>query len=204
MNLALNLEIALEGIKANKLRSALTMLGIIIGVAAVIVLMSIGTGTQATVTARISSLGSNLIFIRSGAPQQGNVRQAQGSGVNLTLEDAAALDDPVLAPAVALVAPETSTGGQIIAGNLNVNSRITGVLDGEIGVPGGLGPGKSVHPLLHPALQLIHGQAFQERARIPQQRQRRAARDGLHPRGQLQQAGLLMGVEREQHLRANS
>ena len=129
MNLALNLEIALEGIKANKLRSALTMLGIIIGVAAVIVLMSIGTGTQATVTARISSLGSNLIFIRSGAPQQGNVRQAQGSGVNLTLEDAEALDDPVLAPAVALVAPETSTGGQIIAGNLNVNSRITGVTD---------------------------------------------------------------------------
>ncbi len=129
MNLALNVEIALEGIKANKLRSALTMLGIIIGVAAVIVLMSIGTGTQATVTARISSLGSNLIFIRSGAPQQGNVRQAQGSGVNLTLEDAEALDDPVLAPAVALVAPETSTGGQIIAGNLNVNSRITGVTD---------------------------------------------------------------------------
>ncbi len=129
MNLALNVEIALEGIKANKLRSALTMLGIIIGVAAVIVLMSIGTGTQATVTARISSLGSNLIFVRSGAPQQGNVRQAQGSGVNLTLEDAEALDDPVLAPAVALVAPETSTGGQIIAGNLNVNSRITGVTD---------------------------------------------------------------------------
>ena len=129
MNLALNVEIALEGIKANKLRSALTMLGIIIGVAAVIVLMSIGTGTQATVTARISSLGSNLIFVRSGAPQQGNVRQAQGSGVNLTLEDAEALDDPVLAPSVALVAPETSTGGQIIAGNLNVNSRITGVTD---------------------------------------------------------------------------
>ena len=129
MNLALNLEIALEGIIANKLRSALTMLGIIIGVAAVIVLMSIGTGTQATITARISSLGSNLIFVRSGAPQQGNVRQAQGSGVNLTLEDAEALDDPVLAPSVALVAPETSTGGQIIAGSLNVNSRITGVTD---------------------------------------------------------------------------
>jgi len=99
MNLGLNLSIALDGLKANKLRAALTMLGIIIGVAAVIVLMSIGKGTQSQVTARITALGSNLVFVRPGAPQQGGVRQAQGSAATLTLEDAESLADPVRAPA---------------------------------------------------------------------------------------------------------
>ena len=129
MNFSQHLGIAFEGIRANKLRSVLTMLGIIIGVAAVIVLMSIGTGTQATITARITSLGSNLVFVRSGAPQQGGVRQAQGSGVSLTLEDADALDDPFLAPSVTLVAPEVRTFGQVVARNLNVNTRVTGVTE---------------------------------------------------------------------------
>ncbi|MEK7216230.1 MAG: ABC transporter permease, partial [Chloroflexota bacterium] len=111
MNLIQNLWLALDGIKANKLRSALTMLGIIIGVGAVIVLMSIGTGTQATVTSRISSLGSNLVFVRPGATQQGGVRTATGSAISLTLEDAQALE---AADGVEAVAPETQTFGQIV------------------------------------------------------------------------------------------
>src|SRR2546421_4077104 len=105
MNIGLSIGIALEGLKANKLRAALTMLGILIGVAAVIVLMSIGQGTQASVTARISSLGSNLVFVRPGAPRQNGVQQAQGSSQNLTLQDAQALTNPQDAPAVAAVAP---------------------------------------------------------------------------------------------------
>ncbi|MBI2887183.1 MAG: ABC transporter permease [Chloroflexi bacterium] len=129
MNLRQNLGIALESLRANKLRSALTMLGIIIGVAAVIVLMSIGSGTQATVVSRISSLGSNLVFVRPGAPQQGGVRQAQGSAATLTMEDAEALNDPARAPSIALVAPEFSTGGQVVAGNRNVSSRVVGVTE---------------------------------------------------------------------------
>ena len=129
MNLRLNLSIALDGLRANKLRAALTMLGIIIGVGAVIVLMSIGKGTQTSVTSRISALGSNLVFVRPGAPQQGGVRQAQGSSQSLTLEDAEALVDPVDAPSVALVAPEVQTQSQVVAGNKNARTRIVGVTE---------------------------------------------------------------------------
>ena len=99
MRIRQNLGIAWDGIRANKLRSSLTMLGMIIGVAAVIVLMSIGSGTQASVTSRISSLGSNLVFVRpGGAPTQGGVRQAQGSSASLTYEDAQALAAPGAVP----------------------------------------------------------------------------------------------------------
>ena len=129
MNLSHNLIIAFEGLKANKLRSVLTMLGIIIGVGAVIVLMSIGTGTQATVTARITSLGTNLVFVRPGAAQQDGVRQAQGSAASLTLEDAEALADPTRVPAAELVAPEVQSFGQVVAGSINVNSRVLGVTE---------------------------------------------------------------------------
>ncbi|MSQ09955.1 MAG: FtsX-like permease family protein [Dehalococcoidia bacterium] len=123
-----NLGIAWDGIRANKLRSSLTMLGMIIGVAAVIVLMSIGTGTQASITSRISSLGSNLVFVRpGGAPIQGGVRQAQGSAGSLTFEDAQVLAAPGAVPGALAVAPETATRQQLVAGNLNTNTNIRGV-----------------------------------------------------------------------------
>ncbi len=127
MRLGQNLAIALDGIRANKLRAALTMLGIIIGVAAVIVLMSIGSGTQAQISSRITSLGSNLIFVRAGgAPQQGGVRQAQGSAATLTLDDAAALGGGAV-PSLSGVAPEVGSRSQVVAGNLNANTNIRGV-----------------------------------------------------------------------------
>ena len=129
MNVAMLLGIAFDSLQANKLRAFLTMLGIVIGVAAVIVLMSIGSGTQATVTSRITSLGTNLVFVRPGAPQQNGVRSAQGSAATLTLDDAEALADPNLAPSIALVAPESRTSSQLVVGGINVNSRITGVTE---------------------------------------------------------------------------
>ncbi len=128
MRLLQNLSIAFDGIRANKLRASLTMLGMIIGVSAVIVLMSIGSGTQAMVTSRISSLGSNLIFVRpGGAPQQGAVQQAQGSAASLTLQDAQALAADGAVPGVANISAEVDSRAQVVAGNLNTNTSIRGV-----------------------------------------------------------------------------
>ncbi|MSP12418.1 MAG: FtsX-like permease family protein [Chloroflexi bacterium] len=119
-----SIRVALTAIVANKLRSALTMLGIIIGVGAVIALMSIGRGAQASITDQISSIGTNLVFVRPGAVNQGGVRTAQGAAATLTYDDALALQN---VSNIAAVAPEFGTGGQVIYQGQNVNTRITGV-----------------------------------------------------------------------------
>ncbi len=85
MDLIETIHVALEALSANKLRSALTMLGIVIGVGAVIALMSIGSGAQAAIAANIKSLGSNLITITPGAVSQGGVSQGNGSAQTLTI-----------------------------------------------------------------------------------------------------------------------
>ena len=92
---------ALSSLGANKLRAGLTVLGIVIGVAAVITLMSMGRGAQATITDRIESLGTNLLFVRPGSVTQAGVSGGQGSAGTLTLNDAYALVDPLFAPGVA-------------------------------------------------------------------------------------------------------
>jgi putative ABC transport system permease protein len=122
-----SLRLALRALQANKLRSALTMLGIIIGVSAVISLMSIGNGATAQITNQIQSMGSNLLFISPGATQQAGVRQAQGTQPTLTLEDANALANPDDLPMITAVAPEVNGFGQVVAGASNVNTRILGV-----------------------------------------------------------------------------
>ena len=127
MSLVKTLRTALTALTTNKMRSSLTVLGIIIGVAAVIALMSIGQGSQAAVTSNIESLGTNLLFVRPGATTTGLVRGAQGSADTLTLEDANALADPTLAPSVAAVAPEVDTFGQVVAGSENARTQIIGV-----------------------------------------------------------------------------
>ena len=127
MSLVETFRVALGSLVANKLRSALTMLGIIIGVGAVIALMSVGEGAQASVTAQIRSMGTNLLFITPGATTTGGVRSAAGTAPTLTYEDAQAIADPNNVPEVAEVAPEASFFGQVIAGGNNVNTRITGV-----------------------------------------------------------------------------
>jgi len=127
MNLRESLVTALRSLRANKVRSGLTMLGIIIGVAAVIAMLSIGRGAQAAITSQIQSMGTNLLFVQPGAVEQGGVRQASGSAQTLTYEDALAIADPNNCPGVALVAPEVSTFGQIVYQGNNVNARVQGV-----------------------------------------------------------------------------
>ena len=122
-----SLKVALAALTDNKLRSVLTLLGMVIGVGAVISVMSIGRGSSAAITEQIESIGSNLIFVRAAASFQGGVRGAQGSAATLTLDDAQALADSVLTPDVLAVAPEISTFSQARAGRENVNTRIIGV-----------------------------------------------------------------------------
>jgi putative ABC transport system permease protein len=127
MSLRLVLITAISSLAANKLRAGLTLLGIVIGVAAVISLLSIGRGAQDAITERIQTLGTNLLFIRPGGTTQGGVFGGQGSASTLTLEDAFALQDAVMAPSVKAVAPELGTSGQIVAGRENTFTQITGV-----------------------------------------------------------------------------
>ena len=118
---------ALAAMNSNKLRSGLTLLGIIIGVTAVIALTGIGRGAQESITARIEALGTNLLFVQPGATNVLGFVGLQGSGTSLTLEDSEALRDPVLAPSVVDVAPEITTFGQIVFERENVGTQIVGV-----------------------------------------------------------------------------
>ena len=120
------LSTAWEGVKTHKLRSFLTMLGIIIGVASVITLMSIGKGTTAQILSNIQSMGANLVTIRPGAGfGPGGVRGAGGSTQTLTMEDAQAIAEQV--SYVSAVAPYYSSNLQLVVGGENTNSQVTGV-----------------------------------------------------------------------------
>ena len=119
--------IALRSLSSNKLRSALTMLGIIIGVGAVIALMSIGRGAQAGILASIQANGTNLLYVSPGSTSSGGVNQGAGSASTLTLADANALANQDDAPAIAAVAPEYSSGGQVVYQGQNTRTRITGI-----------------------------------------------------------------------------
>lgn len=123
MNLLQSAHIALRSIGANKLRAGLTMLGIIIGVMAVITMLSIGRGMQNMVTAQISSIGTNLLFVRPGSSQQGGVRQQEAQGT-LTRQDAEAL---MAIPDVVAVAPQIDGFGQVAYMGNNAVGRIVGV-----------------------------------------------------------------------------
>ena len=117
---------AWEGARTHKLRSSLTILGIVIGVAAVISLMSIGRGTQAQILSNIESLGSNLITVTPGMSfERGGVMRPTGSTSTLTLEDAQAIAKQ--ATYVTAVAPYSSSNQQLIFGSNNMNAQIIGV-----------------------------------------------------------------------------
>ncbi len=122
-----NVRVALDGLLVNKLRSSLTMLGIVIGVGAVIALMSIGQGARASITEQITSIGTNLLVVIPGRLEQGGVRGASGSAANLTYEDALAIADPRNVPDARLVAPTYGQSTQVIFGAANVNASVTGV-----------------------------------------------------------------------------
>jgi putative ABC transport system permease protein len=123
MSLGALLKLALRALAVNKLRSALTMLGIIIGVAAVIVMVAVGAGAQARVEEQIRSLGSNLLLILSGARTQGGVRLGVGSNYTLSEDDALAINREV---PEALAAPALRGGAQVIWGNANWATQIYG------------------------------------------------------------------------------
>jgi putative ABC transport system permease protein len=111
------------GLSTHKLRSFLTILGVVIGVASVITLMSVGKGAQASILSNIESIGTDLVTVRPGAFMFGGVRG--GMSETLTMEDAEAIAEQV--PNVSAVAPTYSSNLQVIVGSENMNSSITGV-----------------------------------------------------------------------------
>ena len=116
---------ALGALRVNKLRTALTMLGIIIGVAAVIAMVSVGAGAQERIAEQIRSMGSNLIVIFPGAQTSGGIRWGLGSQQTLTEEDSRAI--AVEVPAVEVAAPTVRGSAQTVFGNLNWSTVIQGV-----------------------------------------------------------------------------
>jgi putative ABC transport system permease protein len=127
MDLLNIIRVAFRALQRNKMRAALTMLGIIIGVSAVVAMVSIGQGAQAAVAAQIDSIGTNLLFVSAGAQNVGGVRSGTGdTGTNtLTVEDLDAIKREV--PSVSMVTPSVNTRGQLVAGNMNWNTQIQGV-----------------------------------------------------------------------------
>jgi putative ABC transport system permease protein len=119
------LKIALRALRRNILRSFLTMLGIIVGIASVIVGVSMGTGAKAEVDKRIASMGQNLITVMSGNMSRGGVRGGFGGRPNLTVADYEALRKEV--PGVTAASPEARTQSQIVVGNQNSNVQVSGV-----------------------------------------------------------------------------
>ena len=117
--------IALRALARNKLRSFLTMLGIIIGVGAVIAMVAIGEGAKATIRAQIASLGTNVLIIVPGTTSQGGVRIGFGTVNTLTDGDAKAIREEVRS--IAFVSPILRRGEQVVAGNLNWGTIVHGV-----------------------------------------------------------------------------
>ncbi len=125
MSLRDAIAIAFRALNSNRLRSALTTLGMIIGVSSVIVLIAVGQGAQKGVQDRIRGLGTNLLFVRPAAATEGGARGQQGGGSTLTLADAEALAAAAL-PGVEGVAPQITIPAQAIAGGNNLGVTIVG------------------------------------------------------------------------------
>jgi putative ABC transport system permease protein len=120
--------LALLALVANKARTGLTMLGVVIGVAAVVTMMAVGAGAQARVEGQIRSLGSNLIIVLSGSITTGGVRLGAGSQLTITEDDARAIEREV--DSVQVAAPMVRGGVQVIAGNANWSTALFGVTPG--------------------------------------------------------------------------
>src|SRR5215470_6364107 len=124
MSLLMTLRIALKALNRNKMRTVLTMLGMIIGVGAVITMVALGRGAQATIEEQVKSAGTNVININAGNFTQGGVRQGQGMSSTLTAEDATALRQ---VPGVQYVSAGVNSRAQVIASNQNWSTQIQGV-----------------------------------------------------------------------------
>lgn len=125
MNLLATLRVALNALRVNLLRSVLTMLGIIIGVAAVITMLAVGSGAEARIKEQIKSLGSNLMIITAGARTANGARIGTGITPDLTEDDAAAITREV--PEVEAVAPTYRGSAQVVFGNANWATQVFGI-----------------------------------------------------------------------------
>ncbi len=124
INIPSTLRISFRALKVNKMRSALTMLGIIIGVGAVIAMLAVGTGASKRIAEQISSMGSNLLIILPGATTAGGVRMGSGTQPTLTMGDADAMQKEC--PAVSDVAPILSGIAQVVYGHQNWSTGVVG------------------------------------------------------------------------------
>ncbi|MGD2078088.1 MAG: ABC transporter permease [Chloroflexota bacterium] len=124
MSLWESFKIALRSLSGNKMRSALTMLGIVIGVASVVTMVAVGSGAQTQVAEQIRSLGANVLMVLPGAAREGAARQGSGTGHTLTEGDAEAIGNRL--PTVEAAAPAVRGTVQLIAGNQNWNTKVNG------------------------------------------------------------------------------
>lgn len=124
MELWQSLKIALRALQVNKMRSFLTMLGIIIGIAAVIAMIAIGTGARKIISDQIASMGSNLILVIPGTTTAGGLRAGAGTTPTLTYDDLKAIRSEL--PSVALAAPTVRGTAQVVYGNMNWSTVVMG------------------------------------------------------------------------------
>jgi putative ABC transport system permease protein len=124
MKFFVTLRLAARALRRNKMRTILTMLGMIIGVGAVIVTVSLGNGAKAQVEAQIASLGQNVVLVFNGSFNRGGVRSGFGGAGTLTVDDAAALQREI--PEIITISPERRYNAQIAAGDLNWSTSIIG------------------------------------------------------------------------------
>jgi len=127
VNFLESIRVSLRALRANKLRSALTMLGIIIGVAAVIAMVGIGNGATASITSQIQGMGSNLLTISPDQSNSGGVNGGAGSSNSLTMDDVAKIQ---IGTAVKAVAPVASSNAQVVLSSGNTSTSITGTTEG--------------------------------------------------------------------------
>jgi putative ABC transport system permease protein len=124
MSIIMTFRIAIRALNRNKMRTALTMLGMIIGVGAVITMVALGNGAQVSIEQAVQSAGTNVIMVQAGNFSSGGVRGGMGAAASLTVEDADAIRQ---VPGVQyLVETINNRGGQIVAGNQNWNTRVEG------------------------------------------------------------------------------
>jgi putative ABC transport system permease protein len=124
MDFLQTLKIALRALRTNKMRSFLTMLGIIIGIAAVIAMMAVGSGASYVISQQIASIGSNIILVIPGSTTSGGLRTGSGGAQTLTSDDAKAIMNEC--PSVSLAAGTVRTSAQVVYGNLNWSTVIMG------------------------------------------------------------------------------
>ncbi|GAB6174177.1 ABC transporter permease [Paradesulfitobacterium aromaticivorans] len=125
MNFLESVRVSLRALRANKLRSILTMLGIIIGVSAVIAMVGIANGATAQITSQIQGLGSNLLIVSPGQASSGGVRGGAGSANSLTMDDIPKIE-AAMGSAVKAVAPSAGQSVQVVYGSGNTSTTVTG------------------------------------------------------------------------------